>query len=149
MMHIICRKLIATYFTAALIGIFFGFLIAIDSDSERAVSFYGMSLVVLYYGGIIILLYGNATSFLSEYINKRWLRDQTHTFLLFHLLFGIGFGVFFNLKDVVLLGMLGALIYALTDRLLYKRREESKIAFVFLLSPPAVFLLGIVFFWVT
>lgn len=147
-MHIICRKLIASYFTASLIGLFFGFLFTMDSNVERAVNFYAMTLIVLFYGGIIILVYGNATSFLSEYINKRWLRDQTLTFVLFHLLFGIGFGVFFNLKEVVLLGTLGALIYALTDRVLYKRKEESKIAFVFLLSPPAAYLLGIILFWV-
>lgn len=147
-MNIVCRKLLATYFSASLIGLFFGYLFAMDFNIERAMNFYAMTLIVLFYGGIIILLYGNATSFLSEYINKRWLQNRTITFVIIHLLFGAVFGVFFNEVQIVLLGMAGAFLYALTDRVLYKRKEGSKVAFIFALSPPAVYLLGIVVLWI-
>lgn len=148
-MHIICRKLIATYFSATLIGLGFGFLIAIQEDAERATLFYGLSLLALFYGGIVILIYGGVTSILSELVNKRWLHDWTLTFVIFHMLFGILFGIFFNEFTMVLVGSIGALFYALTDRVLYKQKEESKLAFLFLFFPPVIFFLGILFFWVS
>ena len=150
-MHIFWRKLIATYFTAFMIGLFFGFLFTLDFDTDRGWSFYGMTLIVLFYGGLVILVYGNATSLLSEYINKRWFQNHTLPFIIIHLLFGALFGayyVIYNEYSVLTLGICGAFIYALTDRLLYKQKESNKLALWFLFSPPAVFLLCIVAFWV-
>jgi len=119
-----------------------------DFDSESAVNFFGMTLIVLLYGGLIILVYGNVTSILSEYINKRWLRNHTLTFVIIHLLFGAFFGVFFNEYPVILLGMLGALFYALIDRLLFKQKEDHRITFIILLSPPLIFMVTLVYLWI-
>ncbi len=135
--YLIARKLIATFFSSIIVSILL-FLFSYDSSKivhDTGIEFIGWFLIFFMYIGIIILIYGNLVSIGVEFLQKKWFKKQGWLYVLLLAIFGLANGVFF--QDIVFAyyGLLAALLYAIVDKLLFKRFQEEKSIKAFILIP--------------
>lgn len=137
---LIARKVITPVITAMIFGLIFSSYNLIGNDSippySRGEEFIAWALILFFYSGFIILIYGTPVSLLLEFILRKKIPKYNWLYILFHALFG---GLFFYQKlDLMFLGIVPALIYSIVDRWLYTKNLDGRhITFGFL-SPIAL-----------
>jgi len=140
---LIIRKLITTFFTTTIFSILLFFFI-IDSSKivhDREVESFGWFFIFFIYGGIIILLYGNLVSIGTEYLQRKWFKEQDWLYVVILGIFGLANGLLFQEISFSIYGLLAALLYAIVDKCLFKRFKEDKSVKAFFLIPIALLLL--------
>jgi hypothetical protein len=142
----IVRKLITTFVSTFMFSILLAFLSFHDStvtSYNQGNAFIGWFLIFFMYSGAIILIYGNLVSVGVDYLQRKWFKHQDWLYVFILGVFGLVNGVFFQEKMFALFGMFAAVLYALIDKRLYKRKLENKSIKMFLLIP----IVSLVLFW--
>jgi hypothetical protein len=128
------RKLTASFAVSASISILFAFFTVKDSEPVYGLetAFLGWLLLFMLYAGAIVFLYGNLVSFLLEALQKRVAVLRKDWFYIFlHGVFGLANGLLFQNTIAAIYGMGAALLYALLDRWLFRRKGST----LFIVSP--------------
>jgi hypothetical protein len=93
------------------------------------------------YIGVIILIYGNLVSIVIEYLQRKWFQQYDWLYVLILGVFGLANGLFFQQGTLAFFGMLAAILYAIIDKWLYKRKPASKKIKMLFLNPVASLLI--------
>jgi hypothetical protein len=141
----IVRKLITTFVSTFMFSILLAFLSFHDRSEtsyNQGNAFIGWFLIFFIYSGAIILIYGNLVSVAVDYLQRKWFKHKDWLYVFILGVFGLVNGVFFQEATFALFGMLAAILYALIDKRIYKRRLENKSIKMFLLMPIASLILS-------
>jgi hypothetical protein len=136
------RKILATIITTfTLVIVLSGFMLEIDIGVNPEEADYGMAFVLTtlgvgIYGGLIILVYGNAVSLLIEFVLNRWFKVNTVVFILLHGFFGL---VLIYEPILAVYGVTTALFYACMDRWIFYRTRNKKRIRMFLIVPIGIY----------
>src|SRR5690606_16348941 len=91
--------------------------------------------------GVIILIYGNLVSIGVEYLQTKWFKNLDWLYVMILGVFGLANGIFFQERTFAIFGMFAAILYALIDKWLVKRKTNSKSMKLFFLLPIASLLI--------
>ncbi len=136
------RKMLATIVsTFTLMMIMSAFMDTGDSTYQSNEVHYGMgfalsTMAVGIYGGLIILVYGNAVSLIIEFVLNKWFTVNTWVFVFLHGLFGI---VLIESPILAVYGVMTALFYAFIDRWILSRTRNKKRLRLFLIVPLSIY----------
>lgn len=142
---IVIRKLITTFVTVTLSSFVLASFFLVESTSKYNLGNHLMQGSFFYgiYIGTIVLVYGNTVSVALEYVQNKWFKYHNWVYILFHGLFGLANGLFFQTVEFALSGMVVALFYGITDRWLFTRILRHKSLKTFLIVPVLLY----VFSW--
>lgn len=125
----ILRKLTTTFLATTI----FSFLLVLISSKDgfefvynQGNQFIGWFFIYFMYIGAIILIYGNLVSLVIEYLQGRWFQRYDWLYVLILGVCGLANGLFFQEGTLAIYGMLAAILYALVDKWLYKRKIKGK-----------------------
>jgi hypothetical protein len=139
------RKLMTTFVSTFIFSFLLAFLSFHDSSgatSNQGNAFIGWFLIFFMYIGAIILIYGNLVSVGVEYLQRKWFKNQDWLYVFILGVFGLSNGLFFQDVTFALFGMFAAILYAIIDKRLYKRKVENKGSKMFFLLPIASLILA-------
>lgn len=146
------RKL-KSAFLALLISSIVWSVVTIYTDEEivyhLAEHFYGMAGVYFFYAGVVVLIYGNLVSILTESVLRRW--SGRTDWLYVPILGGAGtaIGLLFPFTIFIILGILTAVFYGMADRWFLYRSRRGKGSTAIFAAPLVAFLILWCFFYFT
>jgi hypothetical protein len=141
---LIWRKVISTYVVTAFFSALLAFFYIKNStdvvynQEEHFVSWF---ILYFMYMGCIVLLYGNFVSIFIEFLQKKYFHHHDWLYVLILGAFGLANGIIFQEITLAIYGMLAAILFALIDKWLYKRKQRSKRVHMSLLIPIGLFLI--------
>ncbi len=138
--NIIVRKMTATFFTTMMTSMILAFWYMSAATNEepsyqRGESFLGWTFLYTLYVGAVVLVYGNLVSGVIEYGQKKGFIKHNWLYVLCHGLFGLLFGFLFKESGLAVTGMAVAVLYALIDRWMCARENDSVSIKLLFLSP--------------
>ncbi|MGE6486797.1 hypothetical protein [Paenisporosarcina sp. NPDC076898] len=143
---LIFRKLITTSVTTIIFSLLLASLNLIGREEityNQGDQFIGWFLIFFMYIGVIILIYGNLVSVGIEYLQRKWFKRHDWLYVLILGFFGLANQIFFQELQMAIVGVLAALLYAVIDKLLYRRMTESKSLKLFFFIP----ITSLLIFW--
>lgn len=143
------RKLAATViatFVFSMALCVWGIVTAEATVYYQATEFYAMTLAYLYYIGMFVLTYGNLVAVGIESLQRKFFKQADWLYVLILGGFGSAIGLLVPDPGFILVGILVAMLYGVTDKWLLKRWEEDKGNKAFFIAPIVAFLVLWVYF---
>ncbi|MFZ3578760.1 hypothetical protein [Virgibacillus sp. DJP39] len=137
----VIRKLITTFVTVTLVSITLASVSLLESQFQYNLGnqLMGWTFLYIVYVGVIVLIYGNAVSFIVKFAQKRWFKHNNWIYVSLHGLFGLANGLLFTFWYAALYGLLAALFYAFIDRWIYTRDLKEKRMRLFIIVPLVIY----------
>ncbi|MGB3259981.1 hypothetical protein [Paenisporosarcina sp.] len=143
---LIFRKLVTTFVTTTIFSLLLAFLNLIGREEityNQVEQFIGWFLICFMYIGVIILIYGNLVSVGIEYLQRKWFKRHDWLYVVILGFFGLANQIIFPDFQMAIVGVLAALLYAMIDKLLYRKMTESKSLKLFFFIP----ITSLMIFW--
>lgn len=129
------RKLFATLITTIVTSWVMSLLYLIDDEEviyHKGNEVIGWFWVFFMYIGVIVLIYGNAVSFLVAYLQRKWFPKTDWLYVAIVGVLGLGIGFLFPGWQIMLGGVGAALVYAYMEKGGYIWRKSYLLIFVLL-----------------
>lgn len=121
MKSVVDRKAFATWITVAFVVVTLTFFL-----SGRAhESFFAWAFVSLIYGGLTVILFGNAVSILIEYIHRKWLTMNGPLYISLHGFFGLLSGILLGNVVFLTIAILSATLFGSVDYWLKVKKRPT------------------------
>ena len=105
----------------------------------QGMEFYAMTLTYFYYIGMFVLTYGNLVAVAIESFQRKCFKQADWLYVLILGVFGSAIGLLIRDPGFILVGILVAMLYGITDKWLLKRWQQDKGNKVFFIAPIVVF----------